>query len=392
MSTITSLEAQRSQVLLKGQAVIDRAKAENRDLTASEIKQVDEVHDLVRGEIDPAIIAAKKKAKDSSALFDAIGALGNDESTSDAFRLFGRGAKSHAANVAERMLDRSALGDGRKALLTGASVELDPGAASISLDIHNDPRLPLTFLELLPGVRREAAQYVYMQQVGRDNQAAIVPAGEAKPTSIYSAGPKQGSLQVFAHMSEPIDQYLLSDVSTLSNFLQAEMLYGLQVAVEDEVLNGDGSAGHLTGLLQTSGIQVQTPAADALTTLRAAATKIEVLGFNANAFVLNPLDWEAIETARNSSGSFDLGGPVDRAARTVWGTQVTLSTRLPQGTGVALDTQVVSVDYDSTGVKFEAGTVGEDFLRNQIRFRNEGRFGVAVYQPAGVVQITLSDD
>lgn len=108
------------------------------------------------------------------------------------------------------------------------------------------------------------------------------------------------------------------------------MIYGLGRKLEQAVLNGDGTdqegqpdkgiVGLLSGLI--SGVQTQAYAGDKLTTLRDALTQLEVLGYEAGAFILNPLDWAAIETARATSGSFDLGGPIDRAKRQVWRTQV----------------------------------------------------------------------
>lgn len=43
------------------------------------------------------------------------------------------------------------------------------------------------------------------------------------------------------------------------------MLHGLQVAVENQVVNGDGTAPALRGILATSGIQTQAFATDILT-------------------------------------------------------------------------------------------------------------------------------
>ena len=129
---------------------------------------------------------------------------------------------------------------------------------------------------------------------------------------------------------------------------------------------------------------------DRLTTLRSALTQLETAGYETGAFILNPLDWAAIETARASSGSFDLGGPIDRAKRQVWGTQVVTSTGVPVGTAAALDLDAVALDIDAAGVRTEWDK-SQGFTRNEVICRVEGRFGLSVFQPNGIIQIGLTE-
>ena len=83
----------------------------------------------------------------------------------------------------------------------------------------------------------------------RTNNAAVVAEGATKPTSIYCVTRIEGALVVVAHLSEGIPRFWLLDNSALETFVDNELQYGLQVAVEAKVLadvNG------------TSGIQTQT--------------------------------------------------------------------------------------------------------------------------------------
>ncbi|MCW2604486.1 MAG: hypothetical protein JWN61_2621 [Pseudonocardiales bacterium] len=59
--------------------------------------------------------------------------------------------------------------------------------------------------------------------------------------------------RVVAHLSEPIGKHLPEDLSTLSDFLIAEMRYGILAAVEAKVV---------ADLQTTSGIQLRTFAAN----------------------------------------------------------------------------------------------------------------------------------
>jgi HK97 family phage major capsid protein len=81
---------------------------------------------------------------------------------------------------------------------------------------------------------------------------------------------------------------------------------------------------------------------------------------------------------------------LNTAARKLWGVPVTASTAIAAGTAVLIDTSAVAVDTDSLGVQMKwSESVSDDFEKNMLRARCEGRFGVSVFQGAGVVKVTL---
>jgi HK97 family phage major capsid protein len=301
--------------------------------------------------------------------------------------LGGPGLKRFAARVADGM-----HGGGQKAGLVANGdeafeVPLEPSPVA-------EGKPAGSMFDVIGSTARSVPVYEYLRQTGRTNNAAIVAPGATKPTSDYQVTKVRGELSVVAHLAGPLDSYMLDDAVNLKTFVGSELLYGLRATVEDEVVNGDGSTGHLTGILATSGIQAQSFGADEITTLRSAVTMLESLGYSADGFVLNPLDWQTIEATRNASGGFDLaasGSPVDRAGRRVWGVPVAVSNAVAQGTGLALDSSAVTIDTDAGGIRVQwSNSTGTDFEQNQVRARCEGRFGLAVYQPAAVVNVSLT--
>lgn len=380
-------------------SVIDTAAAENRDLTDTEATDVEakaaEVEEL------KAHIARAEKSK---ALYDRLAGAGTDmteeATTGDPI---GGGSKGHLAltghsakSAARRIAPRIAEEKGSKSFLAPGTTEVF--AVPVQAAIVEQPRIPTSILELLPTVQRAVPVFDYLRQTGFDNNAAIVSPGQEKPASGVTLEKVRGQLCVIAHITEPVDKYLLEDYDQLGSFVAGQMITGLGRKLEGFVLNGDGTdqdgaagkgiVGLLSGLI--SGVQGQAYAGDKLTTLRAALTQLEVLGYTAGAFILNPLDWAAIETARATSGSFDLGGPIDRAKRQVWGTQVVTSTGVPAGTAAALDLTAVAVDYDTAGIRTEWDK-SQGFTRNEVLCRVEGRFGLSVFQPNGVIEIDLTE-
>jgi HK97 family phage major capsid protein len=85
---------------------------------------------------------------------------------------------------------------------------------------------------------------------------------------------------------------------------------------EDELLNGSGSGQHLTGLLNTAGIQTQAKGTDtradalfkAITNVRSAPVSPKADG-NRTARSINPLDWENLRLAKDGNNQYYGGGP-----------------------------------------------------------------------------------
>lgn len=371
------------------ESTVNAAKAENRDLTKKEAEKV-----VAKGKEAEALQSRIESIeKSEKALADLVG-LGNGGLSDDGGHLAftGRGAKAASSMIGGRI--REAHWERGFKAFTGHG-QITTSVPLIPATPVEQGRAAVSILELLPTHARQTPHYNFLRQTVFDNKAAIVAPGDEKPVSTMSVETVEAELRVFAHLSEPVDKYVLQDNDTLAAFISRQLLWGLQVTLQDEIVNGEGDTGdtppepHLVGLLATDGIQTQTAGADRVTTLRAASTKLEVLGFETGAFILSSTDWEAIETARSTSGSFDLGGPVDRAARKVWGVPVVTSPSLTDGQAVALDLSTVEVDYGAEGIQIEWDASGELFEKNQVRVRVEGRFGLSVTQPQGVVSVAL---
>src|SRR6478609_1045698 len=135
--------------------------------------------------------------------------------------------------------------DGQKALAPS-------GVTIVGQEFVRDPvalgQVAHSLLDVLPTKQHTSAEYAYLRQSVRTNNAAIVAEGAAKPTSVYSVVRVENSLQVIAHLSEGIPRYWLLDNQALEQFADSELHYGLGLAVEAKVL---------VDINATSGIQTQ---------------------------------------------------------------------------------------------------------------------------------------
>ncbi|WP_164874086.1 phage major capsid protein [Rhodococcus spongiicola] len=244
-------------------------------------------------------------------------------------------------------------------------------------------------LDLVPAVLNSSARFEYLRQTTREYLAAPVTVGAVKPTSRVGLSREAGDLQVIAHLSEPIDNYLLTDFPSLEMFVRDELVHGLAQALEKQILSGDGMAPNLRGILGTEGIREQAFAVDAITSARKAITQLEAQGLEPSGFCFSPADWEAIELARTSgSGALELvDSPVDRAARRLHGVPVAVSAGLEDGRGVLVSSGSVALRVDAGIAVRWSENVGNSFEKNEIRARAELRAATQIQRPSGVVVV-----
>lgn len=243
--------------------------------------------------------------------------------------------------------------------------------------------------------------YCFLQETTRDHQAAPVEQGEAKPISDYQLTLEQRSYATIAHISPGIHRDLLSDAPRLREYIDATMLRGVELATENEIVNGDGTGGGLKGLLDEAG-DTQTWETDALVTTRKALSLLQSAEIPNGVYVLSPEDWESLELtiAASESGVFYWGGPVQSGPLRLWGQPVIVTPSLSEGTGLLVDfkgstclweRQAAELSWTEGFFDASDGNGGSsDFQKNLLRFRAEARVGFAVTRPSGVIAITLT--
>ncbi|MEJ7649401.1 MAG: phage major capsid protein [Nakamurella sp.] len=379
---MASLKETRAQHVTAARNITETAKGAGRELTADEVQFVQEQFATI--ETLDRTMEEQRKGDELMARIAGTGGAGLKGRRLD---FSPQGRRKSAELVAARAKDR-AEAFGQKAF---------DSSVVASIDVAAEPH-PLAqpipgFTAALTVVQHATANYRYVRQTSRTNNAAVVAAGDLKPTSDYGLIVVDQTLAVVAHLVPGIDKFILEDAASTVQLISNEMLAGIGTAVEQFVLNGDLVDDGMTGILQTSGIQSQPAVGtDLFATTRNAVTKLETVGHVPGLFVFNPVDWQRFELAKaTGSGEFILdGSPVDLSARKLWGVPAVVTTAIAAGTAALLDLSAVALDTDTGGVRFEStASAGDDFDRNRIRMRAEGRYGVSVFQPLGVVKVTL---
>lgn len=239
----------------------------------------------------------------------------------------------------------------------------------------------------------------------RDRAAAdgiAAPTGGAtdtfglKPKSNLTFQSAQAPVRTLAHW-EAAHRNVLADEPQLQSTINNELLYGLALEEDDQILNGDGNNENLLGLLNTSGTQTYvqtsagTPAAatelksDAL---RRAATKAIIANYPPTGYVLHPYDWEDVELQRGSGdGQYMLVTNIAVGAQQqVWRQPVVESPAMPEGRFVtgAWGTGAQLYDRQQAAVRI-AEQHADFFVRNAVAILVEERLAFAVKRPESFV-------
>lgn len=368
----------RDEVLASAKAIIEKAKAEQRGITAAERKTLD--GHLAEAKGINAALSGDAKSREVMAGLDGMARGAKSRSSIDDGRRLAFGAKMAAA-VASGLLGGP---DGNSKALAPS------GATVVGLDFEADPialgRAATNLLNVLPVIEHDSPAFSYLRQgfTGRTNNAAVVADGAVKPTSVYGVERVDNTLSVVAHLSELINRYWLLDNVSLQQFLSDELQFGLGLAIEAKVL-ADVNA--------TSGIQTQAFSTSALITIRKSLTKLEAAGLVAGAIVVNPTAWEGVELALSSTNAVEhLALPYDPATRRLFGVPVCVTNSEAPLVAHVLAADAVALDTDTFGVQVEysQNSTADSFSRNQIQARCEGRFATSVYRPFGVVKAALA--
>lgn len=288
------LTTTRDAAKAEAESITRRVAAEKRKtLTADETRQVRELTETI-GVLDERIADTKaelaRSGQDNPTVQRLLAATAMGGTTADTAEWARRAATAIAGSGGETRAISTGVLDVPALVLP--SVVATPWPKRLVDLFSNRIAAPSNAIE-------------YFQETARTNNAAPVADLAEKPTSVFTVTPKTDHCRVIAHLSEPVPIRLLQDVPQLQSWLSSEMAQGVLAGLEKEVVLGDGSGEHFTGLFSTAGTTSVAYSTDAPTTIRKALTALQVLGEQPNGIALHPSDAEAIDLTRwGSSGGF----------------------------------------------------------------------------------------
>jgi HK97 family phage major capsid protein len=258
----------------------------------------------------------------------------------------------------------------------------------------------LSIRDLLPVVETNAGSTEFVRELVYTNNAG--PQYDASSPNPHSEGAaKNESDMTFELVNSPVvtiahaftvSRQALDDSAALQSHLELRGIFGLKLEEEQELLTGDGLAGSLDGLVGnaaafTGGATNQTR----LDTLRKAITQVVVANHFPTGIVLNPVDAEALELAKDSESRY-MGVVIYVGGQPyVWRLAIIESNSMTLGQFLVGDFAAAATIRDRQQATVEISLDHKDYrTRNLALILIEERIGLEIHRPNAMVTGSLS--
>jgi len=264
--------------------------------------------------------------------------------------------------------------------------------------------------DLFPARTTTAAVIEYFRQTGfvsgggwSGNNASVVPEYSggnfgAKPQSTMTFVGEQAPVRTIAHW-EAAHRNVLADEPQLRSIIDNELLYGLRLQEDSQILSGTGTGEDLQGILTTADIQTYrwqdgetSPVADTKAdALRRALTLSYLAYYEPTGIIVHPSDWEDIELTKNEQGTYLLAMSVAGGAESrVWRVPVIDTPAIAEGTALvgAFGTGAQLYDREAASIRISEQH-SDFFVRNAVVVLAEERLALAVKRPEAFVKVSF---
>jgi HK97 family phage major capsid protein len=287
----------------------------------------------------------------------------------------------------------------------------NPGAfGTIQRDpIVTPPTRTKRVRDLFPTRTTTAAVIEYFRQLGftsagggTNNASSVAErsgnAFGAKPQSGMVFVGEQAPVRTLAHW-EAAHRNVLADEPQLRSIIDNELMYGLRLLEDDQILNGDGTGENLQGVLATQGIQeydwsegAATPVPDTKAdALLRAATLSFLSYYEPTGIVMHPNDWEDIELTKDLNGQYLVAVSIAMGGEPkLWRIPVIDTPAIAEGTALvgAFGTGAQLYDREQASIRISEQHA-DFFVRNAIVVLAEQRLALAVKRPEAFVKVSF---
>lgn len=305
----------------------------------------------------------------------------------------GDGSSNHQSTAGESLVASEEF----KSLITGrtgaARIEVKNTINSIvgtnvypqnNAGIIPGPFAPLTIRDILPTGATSAISVVGTREKSFSNKAAPVTQGNAKPESDI----------VFEQINTPIEtiatwikvsNQLLADAPAVVAYVDTRLRYMLNAVIDNQLLNGDGTAPSLKGLTRTANPYTAVKGDTLVDAVNRAKYQLWALGYAPDFVVVNPADWSTVEISKDTMNRYLYGTPGTGAQMSPFGIPVVLSNNIAKGNILIGNAARACMLWDRQTLTVEAGFVNTDFTSNLVTLRAETRLGLETSVPGALL-------
>jgi len=270
--------------------------------------------------------------------------------------------------------------------------------------VFQNPNRQVRIRDLIPSVPASSNAIEVMRENVFTNNAAPQGTGGALGSGEFIAKAESNltyslltyNVRTIAHWI-PASKQILNDAPMLENLINNRLTYGLDLVSDAQLLLGDGTGQNLTGLLVDAGVSTvgqitaaEVTAAGSLPAamidhIRSAITVCQTFEYyNITGLVMNPNDFEKLETAKATDGHYILVPFAATNAQTqqIWRVPVIVTNAMPVNQFLLGDWTMGATIYDAESVSVQVATQHADFfVKNGVVILAEERYTLAIPLP-----------
>jgi len=277
---------------------------------------------------------------------------------------------------------------GRKALMS-TTAGFAPESIRLPGFVEGATR-PIQLLDILPMGRTTQAAVPFMIESTRAPAAAETAEGAAYPEATFAF--TQASVPVVkVGDSLPVTDEQLEDVALVESYINARLGFGVRQRLDQQAMNGNGTAPNLRGILNTGGIQTAARGANpVMDAIYIAIVNIMLVGrATATHIVMHPRDFQRVRLTRTADGLYIYGSPLEAGPMRLWGLPVVLNDATAEGTALvgSFEPNWIML-FERRGIDIQMGYVGTQFTSGLRTMRADMRAALAVFRPAAFHTVT----
>jgi HK97 family phage major capsid protein len=366
---VEAIEKKQSEIdaMLKSAGTESKAAVEAAEKAAKELKAMG----------DRLLEIEQKQAEGIKKGYEMPKSLGESFATSEEFKAFAEGRTSKARLEIKNTITGQS---GSPAANSDTIV-----APQRQLGIVAGAFRTLRIRDVMPSGTTSSNLVEYTRELAFTNAAAETAEGATKPEATLTFELVSAPVKTIAHWLK-LSKQVMDDAPALASYVDTRLRYGVDLRIDQQLLNGNGSGQNIGGLAKVGNHTAFTPSSgdNAIDSINRAIYAVAAADYNATAIILNPADWGAIERTKTTDDAYVFGAP-QRLAPTLWGLPVVATNTMTQGKFMVGAFDMAAQVWNRQGTVVEMSESDDtNFQKNLVTVRAEARLALAIYRPVSI--------
>jgi len=366
---VEAIEKKQSEIdaMLKSAGAESKSAVEAAEKAAKELKAMG----------DRLLEIEQKQAEGIKKGYEMPKSLGESFATSDEFKAFAEGRTSKARLEIKNTITGQS---GSPATNSDTIVAPQRQVGIVAGAFRN-----LRIRDIMPSGTTSSNLVEYTRELAFTNAAAETAEGATKPEATLTFELASAPVKTIAHWLK-LSKQVMDDAPALASYVDTRLRYGVDLRIDQQLLNGNGSGQNIGGLAKAGNHTAFTPASgdNAIDSINRAIYLVAAADYNATAIILNPADWGAIERTKTQDDAYVFGAP-QRLAPTLWGLPVVATNTMTAGKFMVGAFDMAAQVWNRQGTVVEMSEADDtNFQKNLVTVRAEARLALAIYRPVSI--------